>query len=520
MIAAMDDRLRHAPVGVLDVTPDGIVADINEVARSLVGSTDDAVGAPLTEVFPRSVEDSLLVAFEGESVTETSFEEYYPELERWLDVSVTSTDDGVTVYLRDVTERRRYEQSLGQLRSERKRTAVIEDILSKILADLVAATSREEIAETVCRSLGETELYEFAWIGEREIGSDDLVIRADAGETGTTFGAIRDALDDDTVTTLEERAVESGRLQSAQPLANDSQTPESVRTAGFADGVQSALAIPLVYGSNVHGVVGVYATDPEAFSDRERTSFETLGEVAGFAVTAARNRNLLLSDTVAELTFEVGDSSVLSRLSRSLDSTLRLEGLVPHEDDSVLCFVSVEDADVGSAEDAAAAIDGIDDTRTIREFDSGGTVELTVQGATPVLAVSSLGGTVRRASFDNGTGHIVVELPPDGDVRRIADTVSRDYDMEFVAKETRERSVTTAREFRDALTNALTERQRTVLRTAYLADYFESPRESTAEEVAASLDITGSTLLHHLRAGQRKLLDAYLDGSATPAEKG
>ena len=43
-----------------------------------------------------------------------------------------------------------------------------------------------------------------------------------------------------------------------------------------------------------------------------------------------------------------------------------------------------------------------------------------------------------------------------------------------------------------------------VLRTAYLADYFESPWRSTAEEVASALDITGSTLLYHLRAGQRK----------------
>jgi predicted DNA binding protein len=79
--------------------------------------------------------------------------------------------------------------------------------------------------------------------------------------------------------------------------------------------------------------------------------------------------------------------------------------------------------------------------------------------------------------------------------------------------------VTTAREFRDELDDRLTERQKTVLRTAYLADYFESPRGSTAEEVAASLDITGSTLLHHLRAGQRKLLDAYLEDRAQASDE-
>lgn len=514
----MDDRLHNAPVGVLVVSPDGTVTDINRVAASLIESTDDAIGATLTGVFPRSVDDSLISAFEGESVPETSFQEYYPDLDRWLDVSIVSAAEDVTVYLRDVTERRRDEQSIEQLRTERKRTAVIEEVLSEILTELVGATSREEIAETICRSLDETDIYEFAWIGEREIGSDDLDINAVGGEGDKTFEAIREEIENDAATTLEERAVQSGRLQSAQPLADNPQVPESVRTAGFADGVQSALAIPLVYGSNVHGVVGVYAAGTEAFSQRERTSFETLGEVAGFAVTAARNRNLLLSDTVAELTFEVGDKSVLSELSQSLDSTLLLEGLVPHRDDAILSFISVEDADVHSVEKRATAVDGIVETRVIHESDSGGSVEMTLQGSSPLLAISSLGGTVRQATFDSGAGQIVVQLPPDADVRRIADRVSREYGMEFVAKEERERAVTTAREFRDALVDTLTERQQTVLQTAYFADYFESPRGSTAEEVAASLDITGSTLLHHLRAGQRKLLEAYLDETTQPNE--
>ncbi|WP_435066716.1 bacterio-opsin activator domain-containing protein [Haloplanus sp. C73] len=514
----MDDRLRQAPIGVLDVSSEGAVRDANAVARSLLDIPDGVAGASLAEVFPRSVENSLGIAFEG-TATDASFEEYYPDLERWLDVSVVPADDGAVVYVRDVTAERRQKQSLERLRQDQKRTALIENVLSKILANLVDATSREEIAETICRELGDTELYEFAWVGERDIGSDGLVIHAVAGETGETFDAIRDALGDETVTTPEERAVETGSLRAAQPLADDPLVPESVRVAGFADGTQSALAIPLSYGSTVHGVVGVYASETAAFSEREQTSFETLGDVAGFAVTAARNRNLLLSDTVAELTFEVGDGSALARLSRSLESTLTLDGVVPRGDETLLCFVSAEIARSEAIEDAASDIDGIGDVRAIRESGSGCGVELTVLGSVPLVTVSSLGGTVRRATFQNGTGRVVVELPPGGDVRRIADTVSRTHDMEFVAKTERERSVTTAREFRDELNERLTDRQQTVLQTAYLADYFESPRGSTAEEVAESLDITGSTLLHHLRAGQRKLLDAYLDERTQSAER-
>ena len=514
----MDDRLQRAPIGVLDVSADGTVSAINEIGRTLIDATSDPTGAPLADVFPRSVDDTLLIAFEGESVTEADFEEYYPDLERWLGVSVVGVEKAGTVYLRDVTERRRERQSLQRLRQERKRTALIDDVLSDILAALVDATSREEIAEAICRGLGETDLYEFAWVGDRNMGRDDLVVRAVAGETGETFGAVRDAVDDGTVTTPEERAVESGRLRAVQPLTASSTVPESVRTAGFADGVQSTLAIPLVYGANVHGVVGVYADGTETFSERERASFETLGEVAGFAITAVRNRNLLLSDRVVEITFELGESSVLTGLSRALDATLQLEGMVPQDDDALLWFLSVEGGDIERIDHATADIEAIEQTRIISESNSGCTVALSVRGGTPLLAVASLGGTVRRATSGGGTGRLVVDLPPDGDVRRIVETISHEYDAEFVAKEERERSVTTAREFRDELDDRLTERQKTVIRTAYLADYFESPRGSTAEEVATSLDITGSTLLYHLRAAQRKLLDTYL-GEHTQAEK-
>mgnify|MGYP000129702521 FL=1 len=507
----MDNRLHRAPLGVLNVSIDGTVTEINETGRTLVDITLDQIGASLAEVFPRSVDDTLLSAFEGEAITEMEFEEYYPDLERWLAVSVVASEEEGTVYVRDVTERRREKRSLQQLRQERRRTTLTDDVLSDILAALVDSTSREEIAETICRGFGETELYEFAWVGERDIGNDDLVVRSVAGKTGDTFEAVRNAVDDEAVTTPEERAVERARLQTAQPLTSSSVVPESVRTAGFADGVQSALAIPLVYGPNVHGVVGIYAGGTETFSERERASFETLGDVAGFAITAIRNRNLLLSDSIAEITFELGENSVLTRLSRTLDSTLKLEGMVPQGDDALLCFVSVDGGDIGRIDHETADTEAIGTTRVIRESESGGTIELTVRGSTPLLAVSSLGGTVRRAHFEGGTGRLVVDLPPDGDVRRIVDTISRECDAEFVAKEERERSVTTAREFRDELDGRLTDRQRTVLRAAYFADYFESPRGSTAEEVAASLDITGSTLLHHLRAGQRKLLEAYLD---------
>ena len=57
----------------------------------------------------------------------------------------------------------------------------------------------------------------------------------------------------------------------------------------------------------------------------------------------------------------------------------------------------------------------------------------------------------------------------------------------------------------------LTDRQRDVLGTAYELGYFERPRETNAEAVAAALSIAPSTLAEHLAVAQSKLTEAVLE---------
>jgi predicted DNA binding protein len=58
----------------------------------------------------------------------------------------------------------------------------------------------------------------------------------------------------------------------------------------------------------------------------------------------------------------------------------------------------------------------------------------------------------------------------------------------------------------------LTDRQRDALEAAYRAGYFAWPRESTAEDVAESLDLTSPTLHSHLRKAESVILSRLLDG--------
>jgi hypothetical protein len=516
----MNERFERAPIGMLEVTPDGTVTAINDAAADLLDIDATATeNAPVDVVFPDSVDNAVPTAFDGTAPFESSIEEYYPELDRWISVSLVPTGETVTVYLTDKSSYRECEQHNDQLRSEIDRITVLNELISAVLEDLVVASAREEIAETVCERLGETDIYEFAWFGERSVGDDEIIVRASAGTTGRTFERIQDGLED-AGALLEQRAVETGTPQISQPIADDKSVPEAVRRAAFADGIQSLLAIPLTYHSSVYGLVGVYATDRNAFSEREKSSFATVGSIAGFAVNATRNRALLLSDTVVKLTLEVSDTAEpLVAAATELGAELTVEGLIQQDTEQLLGYLMIEDASPERLANVVSDADMIDLSRIVEEHDASGTVEIELDIETALGTLSTQGAAVRSAMFEPGQGRIEVELPPEEEIRRIADLVTRRFDAEILIKKEENKEIETTQGFRDKLYDRLTDRQETVLRTAFLADYFNSPRGSTAEEVATALDITAPTLLHHLRASQRKLLEEFFQTTESDSRR-
>lgn len=77
-------------------------------------------------------------------------------------------------------------------------------------------------------------------------------------------------------------------------------------------------------------------------------------------------------------------------------------------------------------------------------------------------------------------------------------SLRRNPSGEFTAQRDRDHEVATVG-LPGGTLDELTDRQRGVLETAYRSGYFAWPRESTAEEVADSLNLASSTLHGHLR---------------------
>ena len=69
----------------------------------------------------------------------------------------------------------------------------------------------------------------------------------------------------------------------------------------------------------------------------------------------------------------------------------------------------------------------------------------------------------------------------------------------------------TGRVIEDIFEAELTDRQQQVLRAAMYGGYFQSPRRSTATEIADALSLTQSTFSYHLRNAQQTLFERLFD---------
>lgn len=502
----MDDRFDHLSEGVLTLDASGSIAEANAPAARLLGrELEDLCRVHIEDALPDAAQPQVASATEWVD-GDVAFMEYFPTLDRWLAVRSVQTDHGPTVYLGDVTDRERQRRGLETRRTEVQTLTQITATISDVLAELVHASTREEIERTLCDHLHDADLYRFAWIAEPVVGEASITISASAG-ADDVLEQLRDGFGGEPPSP-EQRALETGEVQLVTGLADAGAAPDPIRRAAFAQGLYSCVAVPLTYGSTVYGVLGIYTDRQDALTDREHGSYAALGRVAGFAIHATRQRRLVLSDTVVELTYRIADPTApLAAASTALGEPLTVDGVVPVGEGELLAYVSLADATAG---DLAAHLEPETPARPIRDEGSD-LVEVHLDDGSPLTVLADLGTTLRAATFD-GTAEIVVETTPDADLRELDGRLAEAFNtVELATKREQERSVETAGEFRRALRDRLTDRQLTVLQMAHLADYFESPRGSTSEEVAGSLGITSPTFLHHLRAAERKLLAAFFE---------
>ncbi|MFB6156289.1 MAG: GAF domain-containing protein [Haloferacaceae archaeon] len=209
---------------------------------------------------------------------------------------------GVTDYLRKGTGTDQYallanrvrnavESRRARRRAERQER--INDLIRDINRRLVEAETADAIEETVCEALAGSESYRFAWIGEPDPETEEVVPRTAAGDAASYLDEVTIRYDD----TPEGRgpggrAVRTGEVQVARSIPeDDSFAPWSETAERY--GYRSVVVLPLTVDEDLHGVLAIYAARAGAFDEHERTVLSELAETVGEALAAAADRRRL-----------------------------------------------------------------------------------------------------------------------------------------------------------------------------------------------------------------------------------
>ncbi|MDZ7731133.1 MAG: bacterio-opsin activator domain-containing protein [Natrialbaceae archaeon] len=235
---------------------------------------------------------------------------------------------------------------------------------------------------------------------------------------------------------------------------------------------------------------------------------ESLASTVATAINGLEARRLLVTDSVIELALTIDDDSLgLVALAEQVGEPVRYRGL-RHEAGEARVFVRLESetsADIRS-------VAGLESVTVLAEGERFMVLELVVaDDLVPML--SEHGAAVRQLDATDSTLSVELDVPTESAARTLFDGLSERFSgVQLTSYQTRERPVQSIQELAGDLLGGLTDQQADALRRAFHAGYYEWPRDASAEELAATMDITRQTFHQHLRAGERKLIGGILSG--------
>jgi PAS domain S-box-containing protein len=518
--------LSVAPETIATVDADGAMSYLNARGAELFGITtpESLYGESLYEFVHEDERGALRSMVE--SVDRSGEQAGFMEARVVADGEVRHVEIGaasityerepaVRLVIRDVTDGHHRERQVARQRDRLEKLNRLNGVIRQIDQALVRATSREGIEQAVCDRLVEVDRSVAAWIGNDRATSRELSVRASAGkldgyleEIVVTAGGATDDGPAGRALTGRETAVVGDVAED--PLF------EPWREAALERGYRSSIAVPIVYADTLYGVLNVYADRTDAFDEDERDVLAELGETIGHAINAAESKRALLTDRVSDLRLRLRvPDSFLVRASRAVGRAFTFEGMVSNTDGTYIEYFAVDSEETDAVLDLAAEDDGVRRARHVGNHGGEALFEFVFERDRNLVAQSlgELGAGVEELIVEDGAYEATVQLPYDADVHTVLEALEHRYeDVDLLAQRERERSVRSRQAVWAEFRESLTDRQWSAVRTAYYAGFFDWPRTATGEEVAESLDISPATFHEHLRAAQRKLLAALLDG--------
>ncbi|NJN65854.1 MAG: PAS domain S-box protein [Chloroflexaceae bacterium] len=278
-----------------------------EAERLLRKSRDELLGQNVWEVFPEAVETDFYRQYHRamEQQVSTTAEDYYKPMATWFEAHAYPSPDGLSVYFRDITERKQAEQELRRV-NRALRT------LSECNQVLVRATDEASLLHQICQGIVQTGGYLLAWVGFAEPDSERRV--RPVAQAGDPNGYVESLFitwsDTEWGQGPTGKAVRTGQTQVVRHIQTDPNYHlwrENALRRGFVSSIALPLVCPDREGSDrggdqdqdredtgdisVLGALNIYAHEPDAFDEAEIDLLKELASDLVYGIVALRVRD-------------------------------------------------------------------------------------------------------------------------------------------------------------------------------------------------------------------------------------
>lgn len=257
---------------------------LNKRMGEIVHHTPDSlVGKTIWESFPALIGSETEKMYRASAADGEKREhyDYYAPLSLWYEVHIYPSAEGLDVFVRDVTGKKRAEDLI--LKKNR-----LYQFISSINQMIVRADSEDLIFKEACDIAIQVGKFSMAWIGRLDEMTGAIAPVSYAGEDLSHFvslapnTSLREMQDDANSPTI--KAIKEARHIICNDLvAQVDQTPwkEVSRQFGF----RSSIALPLFRDGKVFGVFSLYAPVVDFFDEEEvALLLESAGDIS-FAVS-------------------------------------------------------------------------------------------------------------------------------------------------------------------------------------------------------------------------------------------
>jgi len=190
------------------------------------------------------------------------------------------TSDLLVRSMHHAIERNHQERERARRREQLEAVNHLNRVAQDVTHAVITTSTREQLERAVCERLVASDAYRFAWIGEVDHTNQRIVPRLAAGVEEGYLDDVTISLDGEDPRGPSEKAVKTHQVHVMQNMQTAPEF-EPWREDALARDYRSSVAVPIVYEDLLYGVLNIYASSPNAFSEPEVDILSRLGDVIG-----------------------------------------------------------------------------------------------------------------------------------------------------------------------------------------------------------------------------------------------